>query len=479
MATISTRAGRLAGVDIGGVERFLNIPYAAPLTGARRYREAEPRDPWTGTRDATRPGPTSPQWEVSSPLHGRIASPGWLRGDDVLSVNVWTPDRTGEAPVAVWIYGGAFKEGNAALPMYDGTAFARSGIVLVTVNYRVGVEGFLPIDGSINRGLRDQLRALEWVRDNIADFGGDPGRVTIFGQSAGGMSVASLVATPSARGLFHAAINQSGPLRRPADRADGEATTRALAAICGVEPTAEGFATVDQVRLLQEASRLTGTAGGALSPGPFTLGVLSDPDLVPWHATGRREDRFASRVPVLAGFTSDEFLLFGWPDPDLGDDEATLALERHGLHGTRALEAARQLFPDLSAGTIVRKLGEVDFFIAPVVQWLEDAAALGLPAWGYEFAWRTRAFDGAPGAYHDLEIPFVFNLLDAEPVGDMTGPHPPQELADRMHADWVEFFRTGELARAPFSGGVRGTHRYGGESRSAVFHQLYLENCKS
>ncbi len=479
MPIVTTRAGRLEGVEVDGVERYLNVPYAAPLTGARRYREAEPREPWTGVRDATRPGPTSPQWEVGHPLHGRIASPGWVKGDDVLSVNIWTPDRSGNAPVAVWIYGGAYKEGNAALPMYDGTQFARSGVLLVTINYRVGVEGFLPIEGSLNRGLRDQVKALEWIRDNIADFGGDPTSVSIFGQSAGGASVASLVAMPSAVGLIHAAVNQSGPLRQPAPASEGEATARALAAICGVEPTAEGFAGVDPQRLLEESTRLTGSAGGALTPAAFTMGIAQDPDLIPWHVSGERADRFASKIPVVGGFTTDEFLLFSWPDPDdMTDAAAVEQLTAHGLDAHSALAAARQEYPDMPTAQIVRKLGEQAFFIAPILEWLEDARAEGLESWGYEFTWRTRALGGEPGAYHDVEIPFVFSLLDAEAVLDMTGPEPPRQLAEQVHGDWREFFVSHSLPRDQFTTGTETVLQYGDEPTTVTttFHRIFLEN---
>jgi len=153
-----------------------------------------------GIWDGTRPGPTPPQSESWSPLHQLGAEPGRIAGDDYLNLNVWTPSLDGSSPVAVYIHGGAFREGNGALRMYDGTNFARDGIVLVTVNYRVGAEGFLLFeDGHANLGFDDQIAALRWIQDNIADFGGDPDRVTIFGQSAGGVSVAALCRCPRRR----------------------------------------------------------------------------------------------------------------------------------------------------------------------------------------------------------------------------------------------------------------------------------------
>ncbi|MCE3555820.1 carboxylesterase family protein [Pseudonocardia sp. RS11V-5] len=436
MAVITTRLGRLEGVTLtGGIERFTGVPYAEAPIGALRFREAQERTPWAGIRDATRPGPTSPQAEVDNPLHRRLAASGWVRGDDTLNLNVWTADRSGAAPVCVWIYGGAFKEGNGLLPLYDGAAFARDGIVAVSIQYRVGLDGFGLFEGGpANLGLRDQVAALRWVRDHIADFGGDPGRVTVFGQSAGGASVARLLSAPAVRGLIHRGINQSGPVWTGIEPEQALRTTHAVARCLGIPATPEALAAVPEEVLLAATLDVAGRPGDPGS-GSHPLSVVADPDFpaVPAFAD--------AAVPVLAGFCSDEFGLFSSPDPDLDRAAAVAELKEPGSEDL--LDALHDALPAAGWGTLVRKVREHDLFVGPLLDWMRDAAAAGVPVHGYEFGWRTRALDGAPGACHNLELPFVFDLLDREHVTDLTGPEPPRALADRMHGDWVRFMRDG------------------------------------
>src|SRR5580704_13359613 len=185
----ATRYGQVRGQVRDGVASFLGIPYAASPTGELRFAAPEPPEPWAGVRDATAYGPTPPKPAYPAPFDAVLPEPD-VPGDDWLNLNVWAPeDLAGDRPVIVWIHGGAFANGNCAIPMYDGHNFARDGVVFVALNYRLGVEGFALLPGAPpNRGLLDQIAALEWVRDNIAAFGGDPANVTIFGESAGAMS---------------------------------------------------------------------------------------------------------------------------------------------------------------------------------------------------------------------------------------------------------------------------------------------------
>ena len=208
-AVVRTQHGEVRGSVADGVNTFKGIPYAAPPFGANRLLPPQPVEPWSGVRDALAYGakppqlPYPPPWDVLIPERGPL-------GEDCLNLNIWTPD-PGSAglPVMVWIPGGMFEAGSGA--SYDGSGFAREGVVCVTMNYRVGAEGFLYLgDGNSNLGLLDQLAALEWVRENIAAFGGDPGNVTVFGQSAGAMSIGTLLSMPRAEGLFRRAILQSG-----------------------------------------------------------------------------------------------------------------------------------------------------------------------------------------------------------------------------------------------------------------------------
>src|SRR4051795_4741529 len=208
---VRTRHGALQGRTADGVTAFKGVPYAAAPFGPRRFAGPEPSPSWDGVRDALAFGPTAPHPGYAPPYADLLPDPV-LPGEDCLNLNVWTPDAGAAGlPVMVWIHGGAFVNGSGAVPTYDGSAFARDGVVLVTINYRLGVDGFLqfPDDGPANRGLLDQVAALRWVQDNIAAFGGDPARVTVGGESAGAMSVGCLLAMPSAEGLFAQAVLQS------------------------------------------------------------------------------------------------------------------------------------------------------------------------------------------------------------------------------------------------------------------------------
>src|SRR5260221_13246120 len=219
--TVVTKYGTLCGQLRDGVASFLGIPYAASPTGSRRFKAPGPPEPWAAVKDAVAYGPTPPKPDYPPPFDTLFAEPN-IAGDDWLNLNVWTPDPEAAAlPVMVWVRRGAFANGNSAIPVYDGHAFARDGVVLVSLNYRLGIDGFAMLpDVPANRGLLDQIAALEWVRDNIAAFGGDPGNVTVFGESAGAMSVTTLMALPRAQGLFTRAITQSGAAQAAADPAD-------------------------------------------------------------------------------------------------------------------------------------------------------------------------------------------------------------------------------------------------------------------
>ncbi|MEO5744712.1 MAG: carboxylesterase family protein [Terracoccus sp.] len=207
---VAVDGGQVLGTSRLGVNAFLGIPYAAPAVGRGRYREPQPVVPWTGQRDATRHGPTPAQTPYPAPMDAVLPS-SVTPGADYLNVSVWAPSEGENLPVMVWLPGGAFVRGANSITTYDGSAFARDGVVVVGVNYRLGAPGFAVLDGApTNLGLRDQIAALAWVRENVAAFGGNPDQVTLFGESAGAMSVATLMASPAAQGLFHRAIVQSG-----------------------------------------------------------------------------------------------------------------------------------------------------------------------------------------------------------------------------------------------------------------------------
>ena len=286
---IETRRGKLRGRRSDGATAFKGVPYAAPPFGANRLRPPRPVDPWDGVRDALTFGPKSPQ--VPYPPGIAEAIPELVgSGEDCLTLNIWTPE-VGAAgrPVMVWIPGGMFEfHATGATAFYDGSRFARDGVVCVTINYRVGAEGFLYLgDGIANLGLFDQIAALEWVQENIRVLGGEPGNVTVFGESAGAMSVATLLTMPRANGLFHRAIVQSGNTPNVTSAATAERIGRRLAEMLGVEATRDAIAATSPERILQAQAKSAGRAFSPSRPSVLGRGGAHQP---PVGTHGRRAD---------------------------------------------------------------------------------------------------------------------------------------------------------------------------------------------
>src|SRR5262245_7028108 len=281
-AVVKTRQGELRVRVADGVNAFKGIPYAAPPFGANRLRPPQPVAPWSGVRDALTYGPKAPQLPYPPPMDvvlPELAAPG----EDCLNLNIWSRDLgSARQPVMVWIPGGAFEfHGTGAAPWYDGSRFARDGIVCVTITYRVGVDGFLYLgEGNANLGLLDQVAALEWVQENIAAFGGDPGNVTIFGESAGGMSVGTLISMPRAEGLFRRAIAQSGAAHQVISAASATRAGQRLAEKLGVEATREAIAAAPFDRLLRAQVALKADLVSHPDPERWGEVVFS---MMPWQ----------------------------------------------------------------------------------------------------------------------------------------------------------------------------------------------------
>lgn len=403
-----TPAGAVRGSRDPFGELYRAIPYAAAPIGPGRFLPPAPHPGWSGVRDGTRPGPTAPQpvrdfGELDmTPYFG----PGWVRGEEYLTVDVRTPAADdGRRPVMVFVHGGGFVTGSTRAALYDGRAFARDGVVLVTVNYRLGVPGFLDLEGAPpNRGLLDVLAALRWVRDTVAVFGGDPGDVTVFGQSAGATLTGALLATPEAKGLFRRAIVQSGSGTGAFTPEQAARVTAAAASALGAEPTARAFGAITDERFLQILPALAGldlrteTAVDPLAGlSPFSLVLPVQPADGPLDGD----------VALLIGTNTEEGNLYG--EPDLG--------RRLFGDGTERLARAHAA---LSSGHTHR----------------------------YSFGYRSTASNGRLGAAHTVELPFVFDVAD-EPWlhGDtgLLGPDPvPDGLAARVHGAWVAFARTGD-----------------------------------
>ncbi|MEU3052096.1 carboxylesterase/lipase family protein [Streptomyces griseus] len=464
----TTRHGKVGGRVDRGIASYRGIPYAAAPFGVHRFRAPAPVEPWEGVRDALEFGPTAPQRPYRPPLD-RLIPEVDVPGDECLNLNVWAPESAaGPLPVLVWIHGGSLRNGSAAMPLYDGGAFARDGVVLVSVNYRLGVEGFgvFP-DAPDNRGLLDQIAALTWVRDNIAGFGGDPACVTVCGESAGAISIAALLTSPRAAGLFHRAILQSGAPHTVA-RDRGARTVRAMAKTLRVPATAEAFAAVDRERLLDAQHEVVGGAD-PISGGPG-FHIVVDDDVVP-------ADPPPPSVDLLLGCNREEYRLWFVPSGALDRVNGLtlrLALLKFRIPG-RVARLYRAGRPGAKPGVI---LGEIatDLLLRGPLNRLADsrlpgpglrgtgtggspaaASPPGGPAisgsrpartFFYEFAWRSPVLE--LGACHALEIGFVFdNLRHGEAL---TGPDAPQPLADAMHRAWVGFAATGDPGWAAWDG---------------------------
>ena len=455
MSTIvETAKGRVEGSTRDGVRVFKGIPFAR----APRFRPPQPAEPWAGVRDATAFGPIACQ--NPSPLENIVGSRPMPSGEECLSLNVWTPDGevAGGRPVMVWIHGGAFVTGSGATPWYDGSSFARTaGAVVVTVNYRLGAFGFLHLEdafgeafaGSGIAGILDQVAALEWVRDNIEAFGGDPGNVTIFGESAGGMSVGTLLGLPAAKGLFQRAIPQSGAAHNNLSRDHAAGIAAEVLAELGIgagDAAALERAPVEAV-LAAQMTVTTRHAGGTLPFQPVIDGML-----LPRRAVEEIADGSASGVSVLTGTTREEMKLFTIMDPavaDLDDDRllkrATTVFRGDRDRAAAAVEVYRANRPGASPLDVYVAMATDQTFRIPAIRLLEAQASHG-PTHSYLFSFASTAFGGRLGSCHALEIPFVFNTLDAPGAPMLTGEATDamRELAAFVHDAWGRFATTGD-----------------------------------
>ncbi|MFF0342106.1 carboxylesterase/lipase family protein [Kribbella sp. NPDC004875] len=454
MTLVATQYGPVRGSG-DDVLAFKGIPYAAPPVGPNRFQPPQPVEPWTAPRDAMRYGATAPQSEAVSELIARTI----ISGDDYLNLNVWTPALTGNAPVMVFIHGGSFVSGAGSLSLYDGTRFARDGVVLVTINYRLGADGFLWFgDGTPNLGLLDQIAALTWVRDNIAGFGGDPDNVTVFGESAGAMSVCTLLAMPAAEGLFRRAIAESGAGHNTIGASTAQAVGRRLAAALGTAPTREAIAAVPVPQLIAAQDQLGqqvmakarrkewGDVARTLLPfSPVVDGVQLPAAPIDCLRAGAAAD-----VDVLIGTNSEEARLFLVPT-GVGAKFSTpllyaAAALRFGLpvNGVRRYRANR---PGATPGDVLAAVMTDSYYRIPAIRLAEAHSGTYL----YEFGWRSPACGGTLGACHALELAFVFDNLDDPTAAAMLGSAPPQHLADLVHRTWVTFARTGNPGWAPYT----------------------------
>jgi para-nitrobenzyl esterase len=474
---VKTLSGELRGSvgDDGYV--FLGVPYAAPPFGPNRLLPPQPVEPWSGVRDATMLGPAPPQ--VAPPSTVGPALDRAVTGPDCLTLNIWTPDPgAGGLPVMVWIMGGMFEiQGSAP---YDGSHFARDGVVCVVINWRVGAEGFLYLgDGNANLGLLDQIAALQWVRENIAAFGGDTANVTIFGESAGAMSIGTLLAMPRADGLFRRAIMQSGAAHQVIPAETARRVGRRLADKLNAPPNREAIAAVPVERLLTAQQELKTEMLTHPDPDRWGREVVAsslpwqpviDGDTIPGPPIERITAGASQQVDVIAGSNTDDWKLFLVASGAIGQiTERTLtapievegyrALAAYGLPTQTALHAYLAAYPDAGPGDLLAKVQTDWWTRIPAIRLADAHASATGRTYMYEFAWPSPVFNAA---VHALEIPFVFDTLDPDLplLGPLLGPAPPQQLADSMHAAWVSFAAHGDPGWPRYDTGRRTTMRF-------------------
>jgi para-nitrobenzyl esterase len=451
--TVRTTAGEVRGKAKRGVQVFRGIPFAAPPVGPLRFKPPAPVPAWDGVLDTTHAGPWAPQ--LPSPLEKMLGAPP-PRWDEAgcLTLNVTTPAADGSRrPVMFWIHGGAFVNGAGSSPIYDGTKFAEHGdVVIVTVNYRLGAFGFLHLDdvlgadfaGSGNLGILDQVAALEWVRDNIEAFGGNPDDVTIFGESAGGMSVGTLLGMPKAQGLFHRAIVQSGSASFAARADAATSVARDLLELAGVTTAAE-LASVPAEQILEAQGKLM--ARGDRLELPFQPTVDGDvlPDVpLKTIASGATGD-----VPTLIGTTADEMTLFLGLNLGVGQiDDEQLLKQMRGFFGDNAaavVDAYRANRAGCTSADLLTAISTDRVFRIPAIRLAETQARLGRPTYMYLFTWPSPVMDGKLKSCHALELPFMWDAIDTPGLAMLTGDGPErQAIADEMHARWIAFGRTGD-----------------------------------
>lgn len=455
-------AGQLRGSFANGVRRFLGVPYADP---PKRFELPAPRTPWEGTRDAIERGPSAPHRIRELPQIDAIpiVGSGSDGGNgDYLLANVWMPENAKNAPVMVWIHGGGFVIGSKDAPVSDGTEFAKSGVVCIAINYRLGIDGFLPVPGApTNLGLRDILFALNWVQENAAAFGGDPDNVTVFGESAGAMAIADLVTSPLADGLFRRAIIQSGHGAMVRDIGVAQRLVRKLAKVLKITPDASGFREVDQsaaMDALDKVSKPTAidlrdTEGFEPVYGISRFIPVYGDDVLPEKPIDALRKGAGKNIDILIGSNAEEMNLYFVPTGVRKKIPGVLAwwlLSRSQPRSRQVLKAYGLGQKGIRPGVAMTRAMSDLVFRWPARQF---AIAHQGRSWVYEMDWRSPTCDGELGACHGIELPFVFKTLEcASGPRGIAGEAPPAELADRTHALWVDFARESSLPWRPFNG---------------------------
>jgi para-nitrobenzyl esterase len=448
---VTIAQGTFRGTRQGGVLSFKGVPYAAPPVGEDRFAPPRPPVAHSGIADVADYGPTVSTPPQRSAVMDALLPDPVRPGENGLNLNIWTPDTAARLPVFVWIHGGGFVTGAGSTTAFDGTAFARDGVIAVTINYRLAVEGFLQIPGAVpNRGLLDQIAALRWVKENIAAFGGDPGLVTVAGESAGAMAVLTLLTMPRSKGLIRRAISQSGDGHHVHSPELAAQVTAELCADLGVPETAEAIAAVPVPRLHAATNDVITrlTAGKEPCFAEFRRLVLQpvvDGDILPAHPVEAARSGATNGVDLLIGTNAEEYGLFVAPTglDAMTEEMLTATVSRLGVDAGAIIEAYRARLPAATPSDLFVAIQSDWFCRVPAITYTDARREGGADSHVYEFAWRPGTYGGRLGACHTLEIPFVFDTLD-DPWGiDLRGADAPRELAEQVHGAWVEFVRSG------------------------------------
>jgi len=482
-AVVETTLGQIRGVDQEGAQAFLGIPFAAPPTGVRRFQPPAPATPWSGVRECGEFGFTAPQ--PPSLMPGM--APG-VQDEDCLYLNVYTPNADAERrPVMVWIHGGGFTGGSGAQELYAGAPMVRRGqVVLVTINYRLGALGYLHLadhrerleGAASNLGQRDQIAALEWVRDNIANFGGDPANVTIFGESAGGMAVSTLLGMPAARGLFHRVIAQSGAAHSTLSQAGAARVVDAF--LDALSIPREQIARLREVPVEQIIEAQLKAMGAVGHQVLLTYAPAIDPDSLPASPLEVVREGGAKDIALIVGANADEWKLFSSADRKHAQmDEATLhkrvasRVEMSGGHDAGAMiDAYRRARPEAKPSDLFDAIEGDRVFRIPAIRLAEAQRAHQGGTWKYYFTFPSPARRGLLGACHALELPFVFGTLNAPTMDRFAGSGPEVDALSRsMMAAWLAFAHTGD----PNCEALPQWEPYCAESRATLIFDRTLE----
>lgn len=443
---VETAYGKVKGIQENDVYVWKGIPYAAPPIGPNRFRPPTSLESWNGVKDCSEFGPSA--WQPSLEIMSFLGNQTTHMSEDCLTLNIWSPGTDGKKrPVLVWIHGGAFISDSGSSPLYDGTSFAKNGdLVVVTINYRLGILGFLHLaelggDGyqnSGNCGILDQIAALKWVKENIAAFGGDPDQVTIFGESAGAMSVGVLLASPKAKGLFNQAILQSGAASHVIKSEKATKNTEFLLHELGLEKTE--FQKLEEIpveQLIEVSVKLP----------MMSLIPVIDGEILPKHPKELLAEGAAKDIPVLIGTNKDKYRLFTVFDPIWKkEDQAAIKKRFQQTFGTRWTKISQEFIKGKElTQSLYEKLMTIMTFTHPAIHVAEIQTEQGSPVWMYRFDWESQAFNGLLKSCHALEIPFVWNTFSKHGVENFTGDSPSrQELSKKIHNAWIAFAQNGD-----------------------------------